>query len=249
MILQEIYIQNYPKSQASLYKPLIDLVGEFGGQIVPHHQHEIWYRRPSVRVISLGDTAPVLADEMFVAHDQETILEDFVDFAEDHLREVYLQSLSIEDPTGNLYDFAPTAIPFLGKDSPVTFLAKFKEAIPQTFTLKALGSQGLLRSQVPLDLSRVTLLRSNLPERWEKALKNGSSRPSQSWIVNIFPWLLALLGISSLILAFYLKRQEKSSDHLPSYLRYLSKYIAKDTLPFDLQKYHKTPNRKKWWKF
>ena len=204
--LQNVFVQRYTDEEAPYYENILPLIRELGGEVLAYETYLSHTTQDlQNRYIFLGGDDKDPSELSFDVTTTENPLEAFEAFIQQNLKPVYLRNVSIECG-GNITDIYPKKVDVLTQDG-IAFIAKFERPLRTRITIRAMTPLAEIVANTALDLNDEIYVYEgadyDLPEMWEAyntPLTNDTPSHGRLWI-NIFPWILATLGI--MILAWY----------------------------------------------
>lgn len=243
--LQNVFVKNYDQSRAEQYAELLPIIQELGGKII-ERDDLINHNNAYNRITLLGGTRnPELL--YFRTQEGADILETFDRFSRANLGPVYLKNIKAEFG-GNISDVLPAQFNFMG-ESPAFFVGKFKKEMKTRLQLTATSSEGEITAITPLDLTHYEPheFGDQLPEIWEDLYKQSIQTeeeppiPGDTPWLNIFPWVLGLLGLIFIFIAIQTRRKNTvhTSKHeledVPESFWHQPKEKVDEAMPFHIE--------------
>ena len=236
MSVNNVYVKNFNEEQSILFDELLPLITEFGGKVIEKEEESLYVQKDYVRLVALGDSFESDAAFVFIPRSTQKALEDFDHFASTQLLPVYLQNLSIETG-GNVIDIYPKKISYLTNE-PIRFVGKFLKPMKTRVEIVATSDEGEMVATIPLDLDNeeYIVVPNLLADEWE-AMKTNTEyiAPSRSsdLLLNLFPWILALIGLGAILWVVGRNKQEEQPSLIGEYLEEMDTHTKNDSLPFD----------------
>ncbi len=245
--IQNVFVQNYPEKENSVYAELLPFLREFGGEITSSERIQNYTESQYNRITVLGESMGNFLN--FSAESAETVLEEFEKFAEKNLEPILLQNLTA-DFGGNVSEVFPAKIENVAFD-PVFFIGKFERPLKTRMEIRATSPEGEIRAVEALHLENDKLaqapLASGLPRIWEELwnLEHKSNlsflKPTTwnfSW-KDAFPFVLLGLGLLVIFAAIMRETKEKKQNQeITQAEKVLQPYKWNEDLPFEIERRH-----------
>ena len=236
MEIHNVYVKNFDEEQGQLFDELLPLITEFGGKVIEKEEENRYAQKEDVRLVALGDSFDHKAEFVFIPRSKQKALEDFDHFASTQLLPIYLQNLSIETG-GNVQEIYPKRVPYMTNE-PIRFVGKFLQPMKTRVEIVAVSNQGEMVATIPLDLDNeeYIVIPNLLADEWEAMKNNTVYQPPSRWseaLLNLFPWLLALLGLGVILWVIARHRHEPSDSLMGEYIEEIEEHTKHNSLPFE----------------
>ena len=226
------FVRNFDKSEAKNYQPVIDFLTEIGASVIN-------YKPSDTQYVTLGKA---FDKEKNFQTKSDNSLEEFENFTLINLQPTYLQNLEANFG-GNISDVYQTDNNLSG-DHGITFIGKFKKEMKTRMAITAQEESKYIKFDIPLTLNDKNISNSHiatqLPNLWEdlqpKPLVTSNN------LIELFPWILAGLGLLILAIVFtrrtkrkyyeFLEEQDKLQEELP--WQQISQKETTPTNPFEV---------------
>ena len=242
--IQNIFVVNYKKKNADIYKDLLPFLREFGGKIIPGDEVDKYAQNKNNRLIFLGEEREGFAH--FQSENKENILDEFEAFAEENLNPTVLENVTAKFG-GNIHEVFPAIIPSVGFDD-VFFVGKFEKAMKTRMEIQGISAEGEIKAVAPLFLNDDTFTESPLakeiPGIWEEMWKQANTEETSfDWfkslnVNDLFPLILLVAGVIILFVTVkkFAKRNKQKSEELSIDDNGIPSHQNWKDMPFEVEK-------------
>ncbi len=214
---QDVFIRNFAAENEAHYEEILNILSESGAVVIDKSEltSEV-YLQENIRLIILGEPEGNL---LHFEAPPEGGLEAFEIFSQEFLTPVLFQDITL-DFGGNISDVYTDTQQFWGPNE-IFIIGKFRRPMRTYSRIKGLSAHGefLATSIIDLRKSHPDPLSERLPEIWEQfAFPPQSQEPHDIQWLFIFPWIIGIVGLSFIGLAFANRRPHRKKsilDQLP----------------------------------
>ncbi len=208
--IQNVFVKNFTEKENEDWTEILTILNDFEGRIIDKKDFKNIKTNATNRIVFLGNAYEDYLN--FSPEDPSNIFEEFEIFTSENLGPIFFQNLSVEFG-GNISEIFPHKIDFLGETGAV-LIGKFEKPIKTRVVIKAISPNGEIEASSAIDLNNENLakhpLATSLPKIWEKfwTLENKQENfnLNNNWF-SFFPYLLGLIGIAFIFIAFRSKKE------------------------------------------